>query len=766
MLARNNSALDIVLLVCLVLLLGFSLVGEPGLTGRIPSMVFVLGGAMSILCGFKVEKIQRWHPALLASLVLLCWSALSSFFSLDRHLSEKSLTLLICGVGVFISTSYLSKNQPWIRNLKFVAVTYLLATVFKAFIMDLDVADSNSRLAGDFTNPNTLAVLLLIGVAMALSLQTNGNRYLEMFRIFASSVFVLSLFLTGSRSGFLGLVACLLTGLVAARKARRSKLKAYGLVGIGIATIIFVLASGVSGSLGSRTSALLTSQYDVPVRSELLFGSLSSGMQNPILGSGPGTYYLMLQTVRPLNTPTQELANSAHNDLLEYLVEVGVVGFVLWGFILFATLYFTPNQATTTRRSHWLSAGVAGVAIFALFNFVNPVPTTCLWFFFLLGLTVAESHRSTNLVVRPKVGFLITAVLIFLGSFAVLSTGCREVSTETLDRATAAADQGDFQQSLELVDRGLLYSAHNTDLWVLRSKVNYRLAIKESSDDHLRQSRKDLRTALRLSPNNREILFHLIGSYLRHGEVEQAIRYAEEAHRVAPYHDLTRARLASLYIVNDELQKAAKVLLLKPEAFPNSLAPILLELETQKPGEGLSLLSGLDSKSIIELVEKMRPAAVERKNKTLVLELHELAQELDREEGFSHKFHLAEDLLLLDERESALDILKSLVKIENRGKKKYSDVLVVWSTEVGQSSVPQLQGYLETDPGDTAVRIALSNVVDTTEAVELLNEGLKRMPRDAKMLHQMGVIFERKGLSEIAAGYFEDSRKSASLGKQ
>ena len=66
----------------------------------------------------------------------------------------------------------------------------------------------------------------------------------------------------------------------------------------------------------------------------------------------------------------------------------------------------------------------------------------------------------------------------------------------------------------------------------------------------------------------------------------------------------------------------------------------------------------------------------------------------------------------------------------------------------------------------TTVIVALSDLLPVSEAVELLNQGLQSLPHDPLMLHQLGIIFERKGLDEIAEGYFRESERAAKSGRR
>jgi O-antigen ligase/uncharacterized protein HemY len=755
-----RNVFDILLAACLLLVLGLSLVGEPGITGDIPGAVFWVGGFLCMTSAFRVESYHRCHPAVILSVLLLLWSCVSSLVSLDRYLSDQCLTTLICSVGVLCTTIYLGRRFRWFVQLKTVAVVMVLCALVEAWSAELSLQSSHYRLSGDFTNPNTLAVLLLMSTAIALSLYANQNRGLDAFRLFAVTVLSLSLLMTLSRSATAGLLVLLALGVLAIKQGRSLKLSSPKVVIAALAILLIgsLLPLGIARPLLDRASSALNSPNDIPVRQELVHGSLRCGLQNPVLGSGPGTFQLMFQTVRPVNTPVQELANSAHNDPLQFLVETGTPGFLLWLAMLGSVIFYTPIK-TDLRRAFWLPAGVIGIFVVSLFNFVVPVATTCLWFFFLIGLAAAESPARSGLKLDSRGQLVLSVSLIFLGSFALLSSGFRSVSESALDRAESALEEDNCELALSALDRGLTYSAHDSRLWLLKARTLEELFRAHPSTKYGVEAERSLWRAWELSPNNLQTLRTGANISFRRGDYERALLYYQRAFELAPYHDKTRVRLAQLLAFRGNPEEAVALLLVKPKTFNRYLVPLLMATEEREPGRLLVLLEGLEPKELIDFVDPLKEAALNAGNRTLLLGIHRLTRGSRAKDSVERDSALAENLLALGDRVTARELLRSAVAEENSTKVGYSEALVLWSKFGDTEVIPRLERFLNSHPDDSRVRLALSEHLEPKKAVDLINEGLNRQPRNSAMLHQMGVLFERQGMKEIADEYFRDSRK-------
>lgn len=122
--------------------------------------------------------------------------------------------------------------------------------------------------------------------------------------------------------------------------------------------------------------------------------------ERPMFGSGPGTFYL--QSKRLQRTPLS-YSWFAHSFVLEQLVEVGLIGVVLWGI-----LFVVQGRLLIRSRDHALLSGVILTFLYSLFEY--NLNFLVIWLLFwaalglLLGAVVKPDERHTG--GRPWVMYL------------------------------------------------------------------------------------------------------------------------------------------------------------------------------------------------------------------------------------------------------------------------------------------------------------------------------------------------------------------------
>ena len=150
----------------------------------------------------------------------------------------------------------------------------------------------------------------------------------------------------------------------------------------------------------------------------------------------------------------------------------------------------------------------------------------------------------------------------------------------------------------------------------------------------------------------------------------------------------------------------------------------------------------------------------------MLRDLFHVAEQFRPELELEERLHFAQAFQELGDEESFSRLLRESVVPENVSQKGYSRALALWARSEGVAATGKLREHLEQHPNDSEVIVALSDLLPVSEAVELLNQGLQSLPHDPLMLHQLGIIFERKGLDEIAEGYFRESERAAKSGRR
>jgi O-antigen ligase len=250
--------------------------------------------------------------------------------------------------------------------------------------------------AGLSGNPNDLALTLnlLIPFTGALLLTTRSwlGRGIAAFALFVS---IPAVIVTFSRAGFLTLVAIGIMGVICFTR-RGALLPAAGLIVLALAitpalpkgyierlsTIVDIDADPTGSAQGRWT--------DYQVATDVVIA-------NPVLGVGLGQDILALNAARGRAT-----WRSVHNAFLEYAVDLGIPGILLFLSLLFVSFGTARRVERYARRARSLwdvgvFAAAAQIALvaFAVAAFFHPIAYQ-FYFFCVAGLAVAVRNVSRN----------------------------------------------------------------------------------------------------------------------------------------------------------------------------------------------------------------------------------------------------------------------------------------------------------------------------------------------------------------------------------
>jgi putative inorganic carbon (hco3(-)) transporter len=203
-----------------------------------------------------------------------------------------------------------------------------------------------TRLAGPiggiFGNPNDLAMNMVTFLPVA-TVYALSPRYSPMRRLTAAGIAALMLatiVFTQSRGGMLGLAAMGIALILFGQKIRP---------GFGATAIVAILLAApfVPASYWSRMSSITDDQKDKTeftgsreARSDLMTAGVQTFMERPLTGVGAGQF-------KNFNPSWKKVQwNETHNALLQVASELGVLGLVAFGFLI----YRAGMAAAATRR--------------------------------------------------------------------------------------------------------------------------------------------------------------------------------------------------------------------------------------------------------------------------------------------------------------------------------------------------------------------------------------------------------------------------------
>ena len=311
----------------------------------------------------------------------------------------------------------------------------------------------------------------------------------------AAALLAIALLLTRARGAWLGAAAGVPLYLL---WSGRLKPRAFGAVALGGA-----LAAALALGRGVRP-------YDA-ARLELWRSAAAGIAAHPWLGYGPDNFLIDLRAHKTEGflraaARTDLVQHSAHDDLLQAAVTLGVVGLAAYLWLLWALAAELRRRLASRARPRdaALAAGLAGLLVAAKFN---PVPVSGLALAAVAAALAAADERAVlgRAASRAACGF---AVLLCAASLALL---CRLAAADWYfnrgrgELATAAFTDPAFKDGIDSLRRATELAPWRMDYVTARCDTIFRLAAIVPPDkgrEFLGKALGLARDAERLHPND------------------------------------------------------------------------------------------------------------------------------------------------------------------------------------------------------------------------------------------------------------------------
>ena len=346
------------------------------------------------------EVVIHWNPLFLPMagfgiLILLQIALRSSAYPHDTL----SGALLFCAYALlcFLSSQVLLRSSQ-ARTLAIVFTIY--GSSLAAFALLYGVS-ANGKLYwiyqpsnggwiyGPYVNHNHYAGLmeLLVPIPLILSLTRLAEDRTRIAAGIAAAVMVGTIFLSGSRGGMLAIfVELAVLAVILLRQKRRVR------IAIGSAAFAVVLVSMLAW-LGGKELTARISTISAESRTEISGGMRSSidrdafrmFRSRPVLGWGLGTFPVIYPQFRSFYT--NFFVNEAHDDYLQMLAEMGLLGFgfMIWFLIV---LY----RKALPKIGNWMSdvssavtlactLGFTGILVHSFVDFNLQIPANAALFY-------------------------------------------------------------------------------------------------------------------------------------------------------------------------------------------------------------------------------------------------------------------------------------------------------------------------------------------------------------------------------------------------
>lgn len=252
----------------------------------------------------------------------------------------------------------------------------------------------NAMPFGPYVNKSHFAgfIGMIIPLALGISLWS-GRIEKKLIFAFLGIIMAIALFFSLSRGGIVSFLAGMIVFSVLILAKGMSKKRLIPIAVFALILGAYLLFLGVSPIV----TRFAQSEATIQQRLAAWMGTLLAFKDYAVLGSGFGTFQYIFKIYQP--DGLYLYWDYAHNDYLELLLELGIVGIVVVAFFLLVVLRTIVRTEWHGRelylRAAFLSS-ISTIAVHSTVDFNFHIPSNALLFFLILGLGVSLSRTKMS----------------------------------------------------------------------------------------------------------------------------------------------------------------------------------------------------------------------------------------------------------------------------------------------------------------------------------------------------------------------------------
>lgn len=394
-----------------------------------PWSIFIVEAGAVLLTGFWLAKqwIDEeisilWNPLYLPMLAFGSLILLQLVFRITVYRHDTiAQAMLYCAYGLLcflVTQSLLRASEA--RRIAVVLAIY--GALIASFALVQGVAPNGKLywmrqpllggwIYGPYVNHNHYAGLIemLVPIPLVIAVSHLAHEKTRIAAGIAAAVMVGTIFLSGSRGGMLAIFVELATlGVLLSRQKKGVR------IALGVGAFAVVLVSLLVW-LGGKELTTRVASISTEAR-----GEISGGMRlnidrdatkmfahRPVLGWGLGTFPVVYPQFRSFYS--NFFVNEAHNDYLQLLAEMGVLGFasMAWFLIILFRQVRVKTRKWTSDVSGAVtlacSLGVLGILIHSFVDFNLQIPANAALFYVFCGIIAAPPLLQRSRKRRPLV---------------------------------------------------------------------------------------------------------------------------------------------------------------------------------------------------------------------------------------------------------------------------------------------------------------------------------------------------------------------------
>jgi O-antigen ligase len=347
----------------------------PGL-GRASKLAGLAAGGFWLLTVVGSGKLRRPLPFHGVLLAFILWNGLSVLWTIDAGTTAQSVMtyLQLFGLVLMVWDLYTTREALRAGLQAYILGTFVSMASLLGNYRGAEEFYSQRFTASGF-HPNALGFILALGIPVAWYLTLEGRRsWLTVANYVYLPLAAVSIVLTGSRAAFLAAIPGVMYILVS-----------LGRLTLPVRVVLLVAAVGLFGvvqpylpqhsleRLGGTGEEIAEGDLNGRLRIWRLGAAVFA--EHPFVGIGSGAFASAIETGR-----------APHNLALSLLVEVGLVGFVLFAILLGIVGLHALRQATWSSRL-WMTVLVVWLLAASVHNYEQRKQT---WLF--LSLVVVSSR--------------------------------------------------------------------------------------------------------------------------------------------------------------------------------------------------------------------------------------------------------------------------------------------------------------------------------------------------------------------------------------
>lgn len=358
-----------------------------------------------------LKKVIKSKTSISAVLFIL-WALLSYFYAINptevivRTSIFVNFFLFYLCLSVFLKHVSFKKNHItlFITFLLLIQVSYSYTSYFQVLEYRQYDFEYNNLLIGLFSNRNVTSAVYLLQVPFVIYTIINSKSTVIKnlsFVILTSALYMV--FLLASRTAYVILLSLLIFYLLhlILNKFQSFKLYKSGFsilmfsLFISYSITLFSLGSGNSSNAINRIQSIDFTETSTNTRLRYYSHSIDQFFSNPVIGVGYGNWKIESIDRDKDNIISYIVPYTMHNDFLEVLVELGIVGFVLYLFIfLFPFIKFRDVIFENNGTMFYLFLS-SSLIVFLVDSNIN-FPALRMSTLFYLALILSLFHINKN----------------------------------------------------------------------------------------------------------------------------------------------------------------------------------------------------------------------------------------------------------------------------------------------------------------------------------------------------------------------------------